>query len=195
MRFTYNQQQQQQCEAALGRRSTPPRLHARQQPACAATVLATAAASPACGCRARAAANPLQVKQFFVGADHKGDVPLHLKIASGLATGAIAITVASPTDLVKVRAERATQGHGVGCRQGREVQVQRRRCESLGGVTGNASSVTADQLQPASACCVLCCAARARALLQVRMQSEGKKAPGEAKKYPNAVRAYGIILR
>jgi solute carrier family 25 uncoupling protein 8/9 len=45
----------------------------------------------------------LQVKQFFVGKDHVGDVPLHLKIASGLATGAIAITVASPTDLVKVR--------------------------------------------------------------------------------------------
>jgi hypothetical protein len=44
-----------------------------------------------------------QVKQFFVGKDHVGDVPLHLKIASGLATGAIAITVASPTDLVKVR--------------------------------------------------------------------------------------------
>jgi hypothetical protein len=37
-----------------------------------------------------------------VGKDHVGDVPLHLKIASGLATGAIAITVASPTDLVKV---------------------------------------------------------------------------------------------
>lgn len=45
----------------------------------------------------------LQVKQAFVGKDHKGDVPLHLKIASGLTTGAIAITVASPTDLVKVR--------------------------------------------------------------------------------------------
>lgn len=43
-----------------------------------------------------------QVKQAFVGKDHVGDVPLHLKIASGLATGAIAITVASPTDLVKV---------------------------------------------------------------------------------------------
>jgi solute carrier family 25 uncoupling protein 8/9 len=70
------------------------------------------------------------VKQFFVGKDHVGDVPLHLKIASGLATGAIAITVASPTDLVKVR-----------------------------------------------------------------MQSEGKKAPGQAKKYPNAIKAYGIIRR
>eukprot|EP00882_Tetradesmus_deserticola_P016352 GHRQ01017460.1.p1 GENE.GHRQ01017460.1~~GHRQ01017460.1.p1 ORF type:complete len:135 (+),score=54.40 GHRQ01017460.1:1378-1782(+) len=72
----------------------------------------------------------LQVKQFFVGQDHVGDVPLHLKIASGLATGAIAITVASPTDLVKVR-----------------------------------------------------------------MQSEGKKSPGQAKKYPNAFKAYGIIRR
>ena len=43
------------------------------------------------------------VKNFFVGKDHKGDVPLHLKIAAGLATGAIGITVASPTDLVKAR--------------------------------------------------------------------------------------------
>lgn len=70
------------------------------------------------------------VKQAFVGKDHVGDVPLHLKIASGLTTGAIAITVASPTDLVKVR-----------------------------------------------------------------MQSEGKKAPGEPKKYANAFKAYGIIAR
>eukprot|EP00898_Chlorokybus_atmophyticus_P001232 jgi/Chlat1/2109/Chrsp17S00184 len=43
------------------------------------------------------------VKQFFVGKDHVGDIPLIYKIASGLTTGAIAITVASPTDLVKVR--------------------------------------------------------------------------------------------
>ncbi|KIZ02275.1 uncoupling protein 3 [Monoraphidium neglectum] len=70
------------------------------------------------------------VKNFFVGKDHVGDVPLHLKIAAGLTTGAIGITVASPTDLVKVR-----------------------------------------------------------------MQSEGKLAAGAPKKYPNAVRAYGIILR
>lgn len=51
------------------------------------------------------AARPLgrrQVKSVFVGKDHKGDVPLHIKIAAGLATGAIGITVASPTDLVKV---------------------------------------------------------------------------------------------
>ena len=44
----------------------------------------------------------LQVKQVIVGKDHKGDVPLLGKIAAGLATGALAITVASPTDLVKV---------------------------------------------------------------------------------------------
>eukprot|EP00878_Enallax_costatus_P031234 GHUV01034137.1.p1 GENE.GHUV01034137.1~~GHUV01034137.1.p1 ORF type:complete len:250 (+),score=50.70 GHUV01034137.1:74-823(+) len=70
------------------------------------------------------------VKQIFVGKGHVGDVPLHLKIASGLTTGAIAITVASPTDLVKVR-----------------------------------------------------------------MQSEGKKDPGQPRKYPNAFRAYGLIRR
>jgi solute carrier family 25 uncoupling protein 8/9 len=44
-----------------------------------------------------------QVKAAIVGKDHVGDVPLLGKIAAGLATGAIAITVASPTDLVKVR--------------------------------------------------------------------------------------------
>ena len=48
------------------------------------------------------------VKQLIVGKDHVGDVPLWGKIGAGLATGAIAITVASPTDLVKVR----MQGEG-----------------------------------------------------------------------------------
>ena len=40
---------------------------------------------------------------MFVGPDHVGDVPLHLKIAAGLTTGGIGIAIASPTDLVKVR--------------------------------------------------------------------------------------------
>jgi hypothetical protein len=31
--------------------------------------------------------------------------------------------------------------------------------------------------------------------MQVRMQSEGKKAPGQPKKYANAFKAYGIIAR
>jgi solute carrier family 25 uncoupling protein 8/9 len=43
------------------------------------------------------------VRNFYVGKEHKGDPPLHLKIAAGLTTGALGITVASPTDLVKVR--------------------------------------------------------------------------------------------
>jgi solute carrier family 25 (mitochondrial uncoupling protein), member 8/9 len=43
------------------------------------------------------------VKQFYVGKDHQGDVPLLTKIAAGLTTGALAICIASPTDLVKVR--------------------------------------------------------------------------------------------
>ena len=40
---------------------------------------------------------------MFVGPDHVGDVPLHLKIAAGLTTGGVGIAIASPTDLVKVR--------------------------------------------------------------------------------------------
>ena len=43
------------------------------------------------------------IKDFYVGKDHVGDVPLHLKVAAGLTTGAVGITIASPTDLVKVR--------------------------------------------------------------------------------------------
>ncbi|GFR50940.1 hypothetical protein Agub_g13260 [Astrephomene gubernaculifera] len=43
------------------------------------------------------------VKSMYVGKDFKGDPPLHLKVAAALTTGALGITVASPTDLVKVR--------------------------------------------------------------------------------------------
>ena len=45
------------------------------------------------------------IKKLIAGKDvAAGDVSLVTKIAAGLATGAIGITVASPTDLVKVRA-------------------------------------------------------------------------------------------
>eukprot|EP00892_Ulva_mutabilis_P002082 jgi/Ulvmu1/11875/UM081_0033.1 len=43
------------------------------------------------------------VKELYMGKDFKGDAPLLTKIAAGLTTGALAITIASPTDLVKVR--------------------------------------------------------------------------------------------
>ncbi|CAM6103348.1 unnamed protein product [Calypogeia fissa] len=43
------------------------------------------------------------VKNLYVGKDHVGDVPLYKKIAAGLTTGALAIAIANPTDLVKVR--------------------------------------------------------------------------------------------
>lgn len=43
------------------------------------------------------------VKTFYVGSDFVGDVPLSKKILAALTTGAVAITVANPTDLVKVR--------------------------------------------------------------------------------------------
>ncbi|KAM7260081.1 hypothetical protein ACFE04_015822 [Oxalis oulophora] len=43
------------------------------------------------------------VKTFLVGADYVGDIPLIYKIIAALLTGALAIIVANPTDLVKVR--------------------------------------------------------------------------------------------
>ncbi|XP_065854295.1 mitochondrial uncoupling protein 1 isoform X1 [Euphorbia lathyris] len=43
------------------------------------------------------------VKNFYVGRDFVGDVPLTKKILAGLTTGALAICIANPTDLVKVR--------------------------------------------------------------------------------------------
>ncbi|KAG9453267.1 hypothetical protein H6P81_006171 [Aristolochia fimbriata] len=43
------------------------------------------------------------VKNFYCGDDFVGDVPLFKKVLAALTTGALAITVANPTDLVKVR--------------------------------------------------------------------------------------------
>lgn len=43
------------------------------------------------------------VKDLYVGKDFVGDVPLSKKILAGLTTGALAIMIANPTDLVKVR--------------------------------------------------------------------------------------------
>ncbi|GLU11489.1 hypothetical protein SLE2022_282300 [Rubroshorea leprosula] len=43
------------------------------------------------------------VKTFLVGGDFVGDIPLYQKIFAALLTGALAIAVANPTDLVKVR--------------------------------------------------------------------------------------------
>ncbi|CAA0842842.1 Mitochondrial uncoupling protein 1 [Striga hermonthica] len=43
------------------------------------------------------------VKTLYVGKDHVGDVPLSKKILAALTTGGVAIAIANPTDLVKVR--------------------------------------------------------------------------------------------
>ncbi|KAM5552149.1 mitochondrial uncoupling protein 1-like, partial [Rosa sericea] len=43
------------------------------------------------------------IKSLYVGNDFIGDVPLTKKILAALTTAALAITVANPTDLVKVR--------------------------------------------------------------------------------------------
>ncbi|KAF5750871.1 UNCOUPLING family protein [Tripterygium wilfordii] len=43
------------------------------------------------------------VKTMYVGKDFVGDVPLSKKILAAFTTGAIGITIANPTDLVKVR--------------------------------------------------------------------------------------------
>ncbi|KAK2396500.1 mitochondrial uncoupling protein [Trifolium repens] len=43
------------------------------------------------------------VKTFYTGKDHVGDVPLSKKILAAFTTCAVAIAVANPTNLVKVR--------------------------------------------------------------------------------------------
>ncbi|KAK6943063.1 Mitochondrial substrate/solute carrier [Dillenia turbinata] len=43
------------------------------------------------------------VRNLYVGKDHVGDIPLTKKILAALTTGAVGITIANPTDLVKVR--------------------------------------------------------------------------------------------
>ncbi|KAK8801137.1 hypothetical protein WA158_001907 [Blastocystis sp. Blastoise] len=43
------------------------------------------------------------IRDFYCGKDYKGEPPMLKKIAAGLTSGAIGITCACPTDLVKVR--------------------------------------------------------------------------------------------
>ena len=50
------------------------------------------------------------VKRVYMGDRPPGDAPLYLKVAAGLTTGAVAIAIASPTDLVKVMLLRAEAG-------------------------------------------------------------------------------------
>jgi solute carrier family 25 uncoupling protein 8/9 len=43
------------------------------------------------------------VKQLYVGENHVGMIPLSKRILAALTTGAIGITVANPTDVIKIR--------------------------------------------------------------------------------------------
>jgi solute carrier family 25 uncoupling protein 8/9 len=43
------------------------------------------------------------IKRIYVGKDHTGPIPAYIKILAALTTGAIGITVANPTDVVKIR--------------------------------------------------------------------------------------------
>lgn len=99
-----------------------------------------------------------------MGADSDKPAPLHIKIAAGMTTGAFAIAVASPTDLVKVR-----DGIWHTCHS----ELRQSMAVSLG-------YARADNCMPT---------------VQVRMQAEGKLPEGTPKRYPSAVKAYGIIVR
>ena len=43
------------------------------------------------------------VKQMYVGKDHVGPISVFYRIAAALTTGAIGISIANPTDVVKIR--------------------------------------------------------------------------------------------
>lgn len=43
------------------------------------------------------------VKRLYIGEDFQGHIPMIYRIAAALTTGAIGITVANPTDVVKIR--------------------------------------------------------------------------------------------
>jgi solute carrier family 25 uncoupling protein 8/9 len=43
------------------------------------------------------------VKQLYVGKDHQGPISIFTRILAALTTGAFGITVANPTDVVKIR--------------------------------------------------------------------------------------------
>ena len=43
------------------------------------------------------------VKQFYVGKNHEGPIPMIYRIVAALTTGAFGIIIANPTDVVKIR--------------------------------------------------------------------------------------------
>ena len=55
------------------------------------------------------------VKKVYMGDRPPTDAPLYLKVAAGLTTGAVAIAIASPTDLVKVSAPERSSGVLAAC--------------------------------------------------------------------------------
>ena len=135
------------------------------------------------------------IKKLYVGKDHPvgKDVGLGIKIAAGLTTGALGITVASPTDLVKAGPR--------GCCTSTLLS----QCAACaGGVGSSAAAVAAI----ATVACVLVAASpmpprthrHARSpppppLPQVRMQAAGRLPDGHPRKYPSALAAYATIAR
>lgn len=74
------------------------------------------------------------VKNVYMGDRPPGDAPLYLKVAAGLTTGALAIAIASPTDLVKVNTafiavcmcvgpSRSTKINGMQCHPFRMITI------------------------------------------------------------------------
>ena len=43
------------------------------------------------------------VKQLYVGKDHQGPISIFTRILAALTTGAVGISIANPTDVVKIR--------------------------------------------------------------------------------------------
>ena len=84
------------------------------------------------------------VKKFYVGENHVGDVPLHMKIAAGLTTGGLGIMVASPTDLVKVRMQAEGETSGGDAEKVPERDERVRHHSQAGGRRGALDRIDAE---------------------------------------------------
>jgi solute carrier family 25 uncoupling protein 8/9 len=111
----------------------------------------------------------VQVKSLYVGEDHVGDVPLSKKIAAGFTTGRLAVAVA----------RLISHHNSVSPLIVIELYIKLTTHHSSSSSSGAIAIAIANPTD----------------LVKVRLQAEGKLAPGMPRRYAGAMDAYAKIAR
>jgi hypothetical protein len=131
------------------------------------------------------------IRNMMVGKDHVGDVGLGIKIAAGLTTGAIGISVASPTDLVKVRREGTAAVCFLPAAAG--WQAMGELCTAACPASPKPFTLPCRRAAHMPSLTPLLTPARLP-LPQVRMQASGRLPDGHPRKYTSSMAAYRSII-